>query len=393
LQACNALQLIDMAKEYRSWRSVIAVLPRGSRAPSRHPLLGRGSPRGHVSWGERENRLSELASGKSVTRLQELVDPARCRIWEGHNRDYAALTAENCADLIDSFKAEGRQNFPAIVRRVEGDPHNDYEVICGARRHWTVSWMRAHYEPDFRFLVEPRELTDEEAFRIADLENRSRRDLSDYERACDCARALDRYYSGSQQRMVERLEVSKSWLSRYLELARLPADVVAAFGSPHAIGISHAATLAPLLRADDRMARIIAEAVRLKAQQADHAARDEAAIPPAAVMQRLVVATRESGAPRQRSVPKEHVVRSAEGVIVARGQRAARGGGDDHKHPQPNEACPYGGTRRRRGDPLPCGTEQPGTPPRRPMIRVRRGQRPMPRAAGLADLYFRTTLV
>ena len=29
--------------------------------------------------GERENRLAELAAGKSVTRLQELIDPGRCR--------------------------------------------------------------------------------------------------------------------------------------------------------------------------------------------------------------------------------------------------------------------------------------------------------------------------
>src|SRR5262249_7295677 len=162
---------------------------------------------------------------------------------------------ENCADLIDSFKAEGRQNFAAIVRRIEGERDHDYEVICGARRLWAVTWMRAHDQPDFKFLVEPRELNDEEAFRIADLENRSRRDLSDYERASDYARAVDRYYEGNQQRMAERLEVSKSWLSRYLELARLPAEVVAAFASPHAIGISHAAALAPLLRIDDQKAR------------------------------------------------------------------------------------------------------------------------------------------
>ena len=44
----------------------------GTRLPPRTGILG-----------ERENRLSELASGSSITRVQELVDPARCRIWEG----------------------------------------------------------------------------------------------------------------------------------------------------------------------------------------------------------------------------------------------------------------------------------------------------------------------
>ncbi len=287
----------------------------GARLPPRTGLLG-----------ERENRLAELAAGTSVTRVQELVDPARCRIWEGHNRDYAVLNAENCADLIDSFKAEGRQNFPAIVRRIQDDPEHDYEVVCGARRHWAVTWMRAHHQPDFKFLVEPRELSDEEAFRLADLENRSRRDLSDYERASDYARAIHRYYADNQQRMAERLEVSKSWLSRYLELARLPPEVLAAFASSHVVGISHAATLAPLLRAEDQRDLIIAEAQRLIAEQSERAGRGESPILPAAVMQRLVGAVRASAVAHKTGNLREHVVRSAEGAVVARGQRAERGG-------------------------------------------------------------------
>src|SRR3546814_2487072 len=42
----------------------------------------------------RTNRLAELASGSAVTRTHELVDPARCRMWEGHNREYALLNEE-----------------------------------------------------------------------------------------------------------------------------------------------------------------------------------------------------------------------------------------------------------------------------------------------------------
>jgi ParB family transcriptional regulator, chromosome partitioning protein len=297
-----------------------------------------GSPRLPPRTGllaSRENRLSELAAGNSVTRVQELVDPARCRIWEGHNRDYAALSEQTCADLIESFKAEGRQNFPAIVRRIDGDPDHSFEVICGARRHWTVSWMRSHHQADFKFLIEPRELTDVEAFRIADVENRSRRDLSDYERAGDYARAVERYYGGSQQRMAERLEVSKSWLSRYLDLARLPGEIVAAFSSPHVIGISHAAVLAPLLRTNEPSDRVHAEAKRIIANQAELSARGESPLPPAAVMQRLTAAARAHAGPRQTSGRREHVVRSSEGHILARGQQEERGGGVTIRVPSP----------------------------------------------------------
>ena len=298
----------------------------GTRLPPRTGLLA-----------DRETRLSQLAAGNTVTRFQELVDPARCRIWEGHNRDYAALTEETCADLIESFEAEGRQNFPAIVRRVESDPEHDWEVICGARRHWTVTWMRAHERPDFKFLVEPRELTDEEAFRLADLENRSRRDLSDYERARDYARAVERYYGGSQQQMAERLEVSKSWLSRYLELARLPAEIVAAFAAPLAVGISHAAVLAPLLRAHDQRDRILAEARRLAAERIELIARGGPLPSAAGVMQRLTTAARAQAVTRRAGVAREYVVRSPEGSIIARGQSGGRGGGITVSFPTPGK--------------------------------------------------------
>ena len=291
-----------------------APVASGARLPPRTGILG-----------ARDNRLAELAAGKTVTRIHELVDPATCRIWSGHNRDYAALNEDSCADLIESFKAQGRQEVPAIVRRVTDDPHHAFEVVCGARRHWTVTWMRAHSYPEFRFLIEPRELTDEEAFRIADLENRSRRDLSDYERAADYARAIDRYYDGSQQRMAERLEVSKSWLSRYLELAKLPAEVIAAFGSPHVIGISHGAVLAPLLRVPPQRERMMAEAQALADEQARLGARAAALIAPPAVLRRLTAAARSSSRP-VRVAAAECVIRDSDGTVVARGQKAGSGG-------------------------------------------------------------------
>ena len=124
----------------------------------------------------RTNALAETASREEKTLLW--VDPEDCVMWEGHNRAYRLLTEENCRDLIDSMRAQGRQEFPAIVRkRAEGAP---YEVICGARRHFAVTWLRANNYPQFRYLIEVRDLTDEEAFRLADLENRDRADLSDF---------------------------------------------------------------------------------------------------------------------------------------------------------------------------------------------------------------------
>lgn len=86
----------------------------------------------------RSNRLADLALGSLVNRAVELVDPARCRMWPGHNRDYAALSEERCRDLIESLKAQGRQEIPAFVRRLQSASGRDFEVISGARRHWSI---------------------------------------------------------------------------------------------------------------------------------------------------------------------------------------------------------------------------------------------------------------
>lgn len=197
---------------------------------------------------DRTNRLAEVASGKVVTRTHQFVDPARCKMWDGHNRDYAALTHENCKELIESIRAQGRQEVPAIVRRLTDDPDFDFEVICGARRHWSVSWLNGNNYRDIKFLVEPREMDDEEAFRIADLENRAREDLTDYERAKDYLLGLERYYQGRQKTMADRLNVSEAWLSRYLDLARLPEAVTKAFVSPHDIRLKHVMQIKPLIK-------------------------------------------------------------------------------------------------------------------------------------------------
>ncbi|ODT83585.1 ParB/RepB/Spo0J family partition protein [Phenylobacterium sp. SCN 70-31] len=264
----------------------------------------------------RENRMAELASGAVVGRAIEQVDPARCRLWSEHNRDYAALDETRCADLIESFKAQGRQEVPAIVRRVRGAADIDFEVICGARRHWTVTWLRAHNYTDFRFLVEVRDLTDEEAFRISDLENRAREDLSDIERARDYLKALGRHYGGRQKDMAERLKVSEAWLSRYLDLARLPGDVVAAFEDPHELKIKHVTQLKPLLKPDDRERRVLAEATAIAKTKGEGAP-----LKPQDVIRRLVAA---ANAPKKSGSAQRSGKASAEVISSPTGQPLLR---------------------------------------------------------------------
>jgi ParB family chromosome partitioning protein len=245
---------------------------------------------------DRMSALARVTSGDYDEKTFRLVDPARCRMWSRHNRAYSLLSADSCADLLESLRAQGQQEFPAVVRRVTDDPDIDWEVICGARRHWSVGYLREVEHRDIKFLIDVRDLTDEQAFRISDLENRARQDISDYERALDYRDAVAMFYGGVAQRMAERLEVSKTWLSRILDLAKLPDEVVAAFGDLRALRENHARELKPVLAEAASRSRVLAAAKTLAERQAARRAVGDGLLEPAKVVAALkAAATAEAG--------------------------------------------------------------------------------------------------
>lgn len=259
--------------------------------------------RGGTRFLRRSNALAE--AGEREEKVLRWVDPALCVMWDRHNRAYELLNEDNCRDLINSIKSQGQQEFPAIVRKLRKGSGAEYEVICGARRHFAVTWLRANNYPQFRYLVEVRDLSDEEAFRLADVENRDREDISDFERARDYAAALEQYYGGRQKAMAERLEVSEGWLSRYLNLARLPDQVVAAYQSIREIKELHARVLKPLLANPKVSPSILAAARDLAEKQAAARKGQGAPIEASAVLSSL----RSAASGPRRVRPPEQVFR------------------------------------------------------------------------------------
>jgi ParB family chromosome partitioning protein len=227
--------------------------------------------------------------------MQFLVDPARVRIWSGNARVYDDLTADNCADLITSIAHEGMQKVAAIVRPVFDDALYEYEVIAGARRHFAVSFLRATTMPSLRFLVQVEILDDEAAFRLSDLENRARKDVSDMERARNYAAALEDHYGGHLTQMAKRLALSKSWLSKMVRVASLPEPVIAAFGSPAELHLTPAYGLSQKLEGP-RGRAILATAVQIARIQAARRADGQALYPAGEVLRQLNDAAREPAA-------------------------------------------------------------------------------------------------
>jgi ParB family chromosome partitioning protein len=238
----------------------------------------------------RESALARVASGEVRQVTQLLLDPARVRIWPGNARVYAHLSLEGCQELIDSILAEGGQKVPAVVRRVEGDADHDYEVIAGTRRHWSVSWLRANHYPDMQFLAQVAQIDDEAAFRLADLENRARKDVSDLERARNYAAALGAHYGGHLTRMAERLKLSKGWLSKMIKVAGIPDSVIAAFASQADVQLKPAYALAQALDEEGAAQAIRDEAERIVGEQQTRFGENRPPLPAAEVLRRLLAA-------------------------------------------------------------------------------------------------------
>jgi ParB family chromosome partitioning protein len=265
----------------------------------------------------RSQTLARIATGKAVTDRTEWVDPARCRPWRLHNRDLDHLSEETCRDLIDAFLSAKKQRIPAIVRRLRDDPDHDFEIIAGVRRWWTVEWLRANHHPEFEYLVTVQHVTDEEAFRISDIENRARKDISDWERAKEYAGALMEFYDGNQSQMAEHLNISRSWLSRLLDVARLPDEIVAAFSDTHDITIRICRDIKPLTNDARAFELMRSEAEKIEEERRATGTKLAGAL----VAKRLIAATIEKQTPRT----AEQEVLGARGKPILRYSRGRAG--------------------------------------------------------------------
>ncbi|ETI58849.1 chromosome partitioning protein [Sphingobium sp. C100] len=233
-------------------------------------------------------------AARLVKRPTIRLKPAECSIWPGNARDYSMLDEHRLRSLIDSVLAEGGNRVPAVVRRTPNGPL-PYELVTGTRRHWAISWLNANHYPDIDLIAIIEDLDDEAAFRLADIENREREDISDLERGLNYKAAVDSYYGGVQLRMAERLKISKSQLSRYIALTEIPPFLVSAFHSPMDLQAKYAEKLLPLLRDATTRAKLEAAADQIASEQSFRRSGDEQPITGPEVMTRLVQATVSKG--------------------------------------------------------------------------------------------------
>jgi ParB family transcriptional regulator, chromosome partitioning protein len=278
---------------------------------------------------------------RTAVQRQVWIDPSLCRTWAHHNRAYDLLDEARCADLISGFRMLGRQQRPAIVRTLKAEDRiatdgtsHDFEIISGARRHWTVSWLRdkgetnAQGEPYLFLVVVRDELDTTAAFELSDAENRGQKDISDFERAREYRWALDSLYDGNVSRMAEAIQMDRSNLARLIALTEMPELVVHAYPSILDIRTHHWRQLSPYFSSKERekvdaAERILACAraiVQARASLSKNVPKDGAE-----TLALLLAAVKEKKRGGDRTQILDTITASATGKVALKIKRTTRG--------------------------------------------------------------------
>ena len=290
--------LADRVKDRQ--RMAEAQASAASASPTESVLAGRAKSAAFLS-----NKLDVVAL-HNLDRALSVPSPENARA-------YSDLTYDNCKDLIDSILAEGAQRIPAIVRNT-GKAEHPYEIVAGSRRHFAISWLRANNYPEFTYLAQVQELEDEQAFRLSDLENRARSDISAKERGDSYKRALDLFYNGDVRQMSDRLRIARGHLYKYLAIASIDSEIVAAFANPTDLTTKNADELVAKIKSDpSARAMMVREAGVLEKEQKSLRESGAPTIKAEAVIRRLLDAS-SNKAPKASS--PSHVEHASSGAVL-----------------------------------------------------------------------------
>lgn len=177
-----------------------------------------------VSAMARGNTITLPVCGRNVRFTLETIPgdkiESESKVWANNERDQSLLTEESLDDLVPSFLVSGQQN-PAFGRKVA----DVIEVADGSRRRMTAILTAC----DFRVLVG--DLDDEQMDSLSKLGN-DYRPTSAYERGHLYIKRLNNEFSGNISALSEAENISRKIISRCMNTAKLPRELVALFSHP-----------------------------------------------------------------------------------------------------------------------------------------------------------------
>ena len=159
------------------------------------------------------------------------------------NRHADSFTDSAFANLKQEISDAGGNVQPIKVRAIKDDSGR-YEIVFGQRRH------QACLELGLDVLAMVDDLDEKQLFIEMERENRQRKDLRPYEIGAMYNQALEAGLFSSARQLAEAIAVDQSQLTKALNLAKLPADVLKAFSSPLDLQYRWASDLMAALQRD-----------------------------------------------------------------------------------------------------------------------------------------------
>lgn len=177
---------------------------------------------------EKESRAKEDQKNNDVIDVLE-VSPKEIKNWDMHDRPEDELG--NIEALSKDLQKIG-QIQPCIVRPLQTGKQK-YELIVGERR-----W-RAAILANIKVKIIVIDLTDNEAALAQSAENNNREDLSDYAKGMSYSKFISAGII-KQKDIVEKLGVSRQYVSALLSFSKIPEVIRGAIGNMANISASSA---------------------------------------------------------------------------------------------------------------------------------------------------------
>lgn len=192
-------------------------------------------------------KLAEF-EGASLVRA---LDPKSVRRSHWANRVEAEFMTTEFQLLKDEISSAGGNVQPIKVRAIVGGARvfdgqtPTHEIVFGHRRHQACLELGL---PVNTVVVD--DMDDKALFEAMDRENRGRKNLSAWEQGRMYDEALRKGLYPSLRRLSEALGANLSDVSRAVQLAKMPKEIVAAFFSPLDLQVRWAKPLADALQRD-----------------------------------------------------------------------------------------------------------------------------------------------
>jgi len=172
------------------------------------------------------DRLTEFDGAQAMRKL----DPKLIRASKWANRDASHFQTEAFRRLKEEIASAGGNVQPIKVRPLDGAARPgapQFEVVFGHRRHQACLELGIPVQA----VVDPG-MKDVDLFVEMERENREREDLSAWEQGVMYMRALEQGLFPSAKQLAAAIDRDLGNIGKAMALAKLPGEVVRAFGSP-----------------------------------------------------------------------------------------------------------------------------------------------------------------